>query len=212
MAADAPDCLFIQFAREPLAGSVKTRMMPELSPGQACDLHRELVLWTCRTLTGAGLGPVQLAVAGRLAHPLFEQCRSMGADLGRQRGSNLGERMYDALARALGRYPKVVLVGSDCPAIDREYLVGATKALDTAELVLGPAADGGYVLIGARRILPAVFAGVHWGTETVFSETADRLERLGLRWAALPMLADVDRPEDLPGWRALRARQGSGSG
>jgi rSAM/selenodomain-associated transferase 1 len=205
MAADPAGCLFIQFAREPAVGAVKTRMIPHLSPVEACALHGELVLWTAGTLVGAGLGRVELAVAGATEHSLFQRCLRLGvAGLGCQQGADLGERMYNALATGLARFEQVVLVGSDCPAIDADYLTRALAALGQAEVVLGPAADGGYVLIGARRVRREVFEGIPWGTAAVFAETAQRLRRLDMSWLELPTLVDIDRPEDLAHWSALR--------
>ncbi len=98
------DVLFIQFAREPLPGLVKTRMLPELSPEQACELHSELVYWTSQMLTGAQLGRVELSVAGHVGSPLFRQCEGLGVKaVNRQTGQDLGERMYNALAEGLER-------------------------------------------------------------------------------------------------------------
>ncbi|MCB1709492.1 MAG: TIGR04282 family arsenosugar biosynthesis glycosyltransferase, partial [Halioglobus sp.] len=153
MAADRDGCLLIQFAREPVAGAVKTRMIPQLTPQQACDLHSELVLWTAGRLAAARLGRVELAVAGDRGHALFQRCLGLGvAGLSAQRGADLGERMHNALLDGLTRFERVLLVGSDCPGIDRAYLVQALAALEQAEVVLGRAEDGGYVLIGARRV------------------------------------------------------------
>ena len=206
MAAEPGDCLLIQFAREPIAGAVKTRMIPHLNPQEACALHCELVLWAARTLLAADLGPVELAVAGSAQHPLFQRCSALGvAGVSAQQGADLGERMYNALVSGLGRFERVVLIGSDCPGIDRDYLVQAFAALERADIVLGPALDGGYVLIGARRVPPQMFSGISWGTASVFAETTDSLRRLGLDWAELTPLADIDRPEDLAIWAALGA-------
>lgn len=208
MAADSPvprKTLFIQFARSPVPGKVKTRMQPHLSPAQACQLHSELVLRTCHTLVGAGLGAVELSVAGDTVHPLFEHCRALGLSaLTAQAGDDLGDNMYCAIRNGLARYDTVILVGSDCPALDKSYLLGALDALTRAPVVLGPATDGGYVLIGARQIGPQIFAGVPWGTERVYDETTLRLRQLGWEWGALPPLADIDRPEDLQQWELLR--------
>jgi uncharacterized protein len=196
--------LFIQFARSPVAGKVKTRMMPHLTPAQACELHSELVLWTCRMLINSGLGAVELAVAGDAAHPLFERCRALGLSaLTAQVGNDLGENMYSAIRHGLARYDAVVLVGSDCPALDKDYLLKALGALERSALVLGPAVDGGYVLIGARQVCPQLFAGIPWGTAHVYNETAVRLQQLGWQWQALAPLEDIDRPEDLPLWQAV---------
>lgn len=198
------DVLLIQFAREPVPGKVKTRMLPELSPDQACDLHRDLVLWTSRTLTGARLGRVELHVAGSPGNPLFLQCEALGVSaLVPQEGENLGERMYRALLNGLERYSKVILVGSDSPQIDRDYLTAAINLLDGAEAVLGPAADGGYVLIGVRRLDSGWFEGVDWGSDTVLADTVARIEASGTCWQSLAVLQDIDRPEDLPVWRAI---------
>ena len=208
--AAKPGCLFIQFAREPVVGAVKTRMNPHLSPEQACQLHCELVLWTCRNLLAAGQGAVELCVAGETDHPLFQRCRESGvAAVTRQHGANLGERMYEALVEGLSRYSSVVLVGSDCPGIDGAYLAGALQGLQEAPLVFGPANDGGYVLVGASRVVPEIFAGISWGSDRVYGQTVAALQGLGLPWRELPFLADIDRPEDLPLWQAIQQVPGS---
>ena len=206
MGADRGLALLIQFARAPEAGAVKTRMLPHLSPHQACELHTELVLWTCRRLTTAGVGVVELAVAGDTRDPLFRECRAAGVGaMYRQRGGDLGERMYRAIRAGLARFDRVILVGSDCPWIDRPYLEAALEALEAVPLALGPALDGGYVLIAARRVRPELFTGISWGTDAVLAETRTRLGQLGWEWRELPALRDVDRPEDLPAWHRLRA-------
>lgn len=196
--------LLIQFAREPLPGRVKTRMLTEMSPEQACELHRELVYWTSQVLTGAHLGRVELSVTGNVRSPLFLQCQELGVKaINRQIGKDLGERMYNALAAGLDRYSKVILVGSDSPQIDRDYLQGAITALDDSEVVLGPAQDGGYVLIGVRDLDKRWFEGVEWGTANVYAETLARFVLTSANWQHLEMLQDIDRPEDLPVWRAI---------
>ena len=205
MGSDAERTLLIQFARSPQPGRVKTRMIPHLSAQQACDLHCELLLWTTRQLVNSRQGDVQLAVAGSLTHAVFRRCAALGSVvLTPQIGCDLGARMYHALRRGLQRYAQVVLVGSDCPGIDARYLREAVDALGGKPLVLGPAVDGGYVLIGARQINPQLFEEVAWGSAQVYRQTVQRLRRLGLAWTELPPRADVDRPADLPAWYALR--------
>lgn len=201
MVAERAACLLIQFAREPVEGAVKTRLIGALSPGQACELHCALVRRTCDTLLAAGLGDVELAVTGSIGHPLFTACLEQGVrGLTRQCGGDLGERMYNAMADGLARYERVLLVGSDCPAIDAAYLEEALRSLDHVPVVLGPALDGGYVLIGGRRVEPDLFSGISWGGDRVYVQTQERLRALGLRWAELPALADIDRPADLVHW------------
>lgn len=206
MGANASPVLLIQFAKAPREGGVKTRMMPHLSARQACDLHCELVLWTSRQLVGSGLGDVELSVAGDLANALFDQCRALGVSrFSQQHGADLGQRMYRAIHDGLQSYTGVILVGSDCPGIDRAYLEQAVLALDTAPVVLGPAIDGGYVLVGATQIHRELFQDIAWGGGQVYADTTAKLGELGLEWVALPALADVDRPPDLAVWEAIRS-------
>ena len=195
----------IQFTRSPQEGQVKTRMLPFLSPSQACELHCQLTLWTCRRLINSGLGSVELSVAGNSQHALFSRCLSLGVTrLSQQRGVDLGEKMYNALQGALQQHASVILVGSDCPQIDEDYLKKAVAGLQQAPIVLGPAADGGYVLIGARSIRAEIFEAIPWGGDQVFASTCAALQRLGIHWTELPTLRDVDRPEDLPLWDRLQ--------
>ena len=103
MDADRGSLLLVQFARSPQEGRVKTRMMPHLSASEACDLHCQLTLWTCDQLLNCGLGAVELSVAGDTDHALFRQCEAMGiARLTTQYGSDLGERMFNAVAAGFG--------------------------------------------------------------------------------------------------------------
>ena len=153
------------------------------------------------------LGEVQLQVAGNPDAAVFRQCSELGvARVCRQSGADLGERMYLALRDGLATHRKVLLLGSDCPFIDKAYLGAAIEALDEAPVVLGPATDGGYVLIGAKRVDPALFKGVSWGGAEVYAQTLAALGRLGWRHVELATLSDIDRPEDLPLWQACRAR------
>ena len=206
MTGEQQDTVLIQFARSPEVGRVKTRMMPTLSATQACDLHCDLLLWTSRRLLESAVGPVQLSVAGSLDHPLLSECLALGVErLEVQHGADLGERMFRALSSALEQYSGAVLVGSDCPGIDGDYLRAAVGELATASVVLGPALDGGYVLIAVSEVDARLFEGIRWGTDTVYEDTVARLLELGLDWTALPALQDIDRPEDLPAWQQLRA-------
>jgi len=209
MAVDRRPLLLIQFARAPVAGRVKTRLLGVLSPEEARDLHSELVLRTCDTLVRAGLGPVRLYVAGGRNHTLFRRCLALGAEsLVPQRGADLGERMLHATGDALRRFTRVILVGSDCPAIDGAYLQRAVEALSRVPVVLGPARDGGYVLLGLDRPCAELFGNMPWGTGEVLSVTRERLLGCGHHWEELEALPDIDRPEDLVHWRSRRSGEG----
>lgn len=205
MPVEPGSVLFIQFARSPVEGKVKTRMIPALGARGACQLHCDLVRWTSRILVNAGLGPVQLAVAGNTLHPLVQQCRDMGiAEVVPQSGTGLGERMFTALDEALERFERVILVGSDCPGLDDAYLSRAVDSLQQASVVLGPAEDGGYVLIGARQVSREMFAAIDWGSSQVYAQTLARLQDIGCDWLSLPAQVDIDRPEDIVHWESLR--------
>lgn len=203
----AESVLLQQFAKAPEPGRVKTRMQPQLSALEACALHEELVRWTCETLLDSALGAVELWVAGDPAHALFRDCAALGQlTLRRQAGADLGMRMQHALNDGLARADRVLLVGSDCPGLTAPYLREALRALDDAELVLGPALDGGYVLIGAKRPVEAVFEDIAWGSSRVLADTLARALAAGITLQQLPALQDIDRPEDLGHWRTLQQR------
>ncbi len=189
----------ICFAREPASGQVKTRLIPALGPEGATRLYRTLLGVALEAAVGvprirrelwcAG-GPSDGGICSELAGVYRMTLRSQPA-------GDLGERMGGALAEALTQSERAVLIGSDCPEYSPAYLASAFAALDGEEVVLGPAADGGYVLIGLRRMAPELFAGIPWGTDRVLARTRAALRGLGWTWAELPTLRDLDRPEDL---------------
>lgn len=112
-----------------------------------------------------------------------------------QLGNDLGERMYNA---CLLTYPgQMVLIGGDCPEITTEIILQAFQALKTCDIVIGPATDGGYYLIGLSRPRAELFQGINWGTEKVFHQTLQKVQALQLSCQILPTLRDVDAPEDL---------------
>ena len=202
--AEPDDVLLIQFARWPVRGGVITRLVPALGEQGACDLHIALVRHTCRQLLAAALGPVEIWVSGNDQHPLFADCRVLGASqLGEPGGDVVGERMFRALQAGLQRFRRVLLVGSDCPALDSTYLRSAADALDHAPLVFGPALDGGYVLVGAREVDKGLFTDIAWGESSVLASTLQRANALGCAVATLEARPDIDRPEDLQHWQGV---------
>jgi rSAM/selenodomain-associated transferase 1 len=191
-------CLLI-FARAPVAGQVKTRLMPGLEAESCARLQRWLVERTLTTATQAALCTVELWCAPDCSHPFFGECaRRFAVDMRAQEHLDLGMRMHHGLRTILAQAEFAVIIGCDCPALDAAYLAQACEILATGDsIVLGPAEDGGYVLLGARRTSPELFEGVAWGTSTVLPETRERLRRLGWRWRELTPLWDLDRPADL---------------
>lgn len=188
------------FGKAPVPGRVKTRLVPALGETAATELHRQLVARTLRTAVAAGLGEVELCCAPGTNDAFFATCASQHRlGLRAQGKGDLGMRMARALERTLAEGSPGVLIGCDCPALTPEYLREAAAALASGnDAVIGPAEDGGYVLIGlARRPAAPLFEGIAWGKATVMQETRARLARLNWRWCELATLWDVDRPEDL---------------
>ena len=193
-----PDARVLIFAKAPEAGLVKTRLIPALGPQGAADLHARLLTDTLARIVPAGLAPVELWCAPEPGRDPFPSLAARhGLALHRQRGPGLGERMRYAAADALRRSARVVLIGTDCPRLDAEYIGRALRALTGRDAVLGPAEDGGYVLLGLRRAAAALFADMPWGGARVAARTRQRMEALGWAWEELPVLWDLDRPEDL---------------
>lgn len=185
------------FAKAPIAGRVKTRLIPALGGEAAAKLHRALVEHTLTTVC-ATVHSAELWCDPDLNHPYFEELSGRFAvGLRSQRGADLGARMFHAFADMLTHSGRAMIVGCDCPAMTRGDIDEAFDALRHDDAVLGPATDGGYWLIGLRRPDPGLFENIAWGSETVLNATLSRLRRLGWHWRLLGEHADIDRPEDL---------------
>ena len=187
------------FCKPPIPGDVKTRLIPTLGEQGACDLYTQM---TRHLLDCVKNLPAELWVTE--PHPFFDQ---FDLPIHRQMGEDLGERMQTTLQSGLESAQRVVLVGTDCPPINADYLTSAIEALATHDMVLGPAEDGGYGLVGVQRQVPDIFSGIPWSTDKVLSETCHRLNTLRCRYALLPTIWDVDVPADLPRFEAWRNQQ-----
>jgi hypothetical protein len=123
---------------------------------------------------------------------------------------DLGVRMMRSLVDAFqAGAEKVVIIGIDCPGINAQILAQAFEQLHQYDLVLGPAVDGGYYLIGLQRPIPELFTNISWGTSEVLQKTIDSAQKLNLSVFSLPLLADIDRPEDIPLWEKILQEQRS---
>ncbi|WPC06569.1 TIGR04282 family arsenosugar biosynthesis glycosyltransferase [Pseudomonas benzenivorans] len=189
-------------ARLPVPGRVKTRLIPALGEEGACDLQRALLARALQ-LPSDGFSERFLWLDDSPDAELQALADQLGWTLVEQPAGDLGERMRRIAALGLAESDAVVLIGNDCPALDGEYLSGACIALHAQPVVLGPAEDGGYVLLGLRRIDPLLFEAMPWGTDRVLGLTRERLQQLDWGHQLLPVLWDVDRPEDLPRLAAL---------
>ena len=190
--------LIAVYARAPVPGEAKTRLIPALGPGGAAVLHARLVKRMLGEAIAAGIGPVELWCTPDDTHPFFAHCTTrFDIALKTQGQGDLGERMTQTIADGLGRADSVLLVGSDIPDLSAVHLVRARDALDTSDAVFIPAEDGGYGLVGMTRPLPALFDGIVWGGPQVMQATRERAVAAGLRLAELEPLWDLDRPEDV---------------
>jgi rSAM/selenodomain-associated transferase 1 len=200
-----PDCAILVFSKAPVAGQVNTRLVPYITAEQAACLHEELTHDRLRMCTTADLCDVQLWCSPDMEHPFFSDCRQRyGVRLQTQTGSDLGERMSAALQTMLGQYEKVIIIGTDAPALDIKMIEAVFNQLEHSDIVLVPAEDGGYVLLGASRHQQGLLTDVPWGSEGVLASTVRNIERLGLSYSLLGECWDVDRPEDLERYMALR--------
>jgi rSAM/selenodomain-associated transferase 1 len=187
-------------AKAPVAGSVKTRLIPALGAAGAAALHARLIERTVEIACAAAVGPVTLWVTPA-PHPCFTALASrFRIPLAAQPDGDLGARMLAACQAAAG---PAIVIGSDCPALTPSHLRQAADVLrDGHDVVVIPAEDGGYVLIGSRCPQPELFAGMTWSTDQVMAQTRQHLARHRLTWRELPSLWDLDRPEDLARLRA----------
>lgn len=209
-----PDARILLFARAPVPGQVKTRLIPAYGARGAARIHRELVLERVRALSGDTVAPLELWAAADAGHRFFRACaRRFGLVVRRQGEGDLGLRMHDAMARTLARARSAVIVGADCASVDGPVVADALARLEGGdEAVIGPAEDGGYVLVGLRQPCPELFAGMPWGRPGLLEATRMRLAASGLRWSELATGWDVDRPQDVQRWRAQRGSAAHATG
>lgn len=189
----------IVMAKAPLPGFAKTRLIAALGADGAARLAARLLEHTLREARAAQLGTVLLACAPDTAHAAFAaQLQQGGVALVPQGQGDLGARMLQQFTHAFEHgAERVVLIGTDAPALDAALLRRAAAALADSDAVFVPAADGGYALIGLRRVLPSLFNDMPWSTSAVMATTRQRLAQAALRHVELPTVHDIDEPGDL---------------
>jgi rSAM/selenodomain-associated transferase 1 len=179
------------FAKQPVAGRVKTRLIPALGAEGAAELARAMLARTVAEALASGL---KVELCGEPdAATWFEGEVERTA----QGAGGLGERLARAAERVLAGGKGVLLIGADCPELDAARLRVAAEALDEVDAVIHPAADGGYVLLGLRGFHRSVFEGVAWSTDAVCAQTLERVRALGWSVRVLETLRDVDEVADL---------------
>ncbi|HUT93907.1 MAG TPA: TIGR04283 family arsenosugar biosynthesis glycosyltransferase [Thermoguttaceae bacterium] len=197
----------IIFTRYPEPHKTKTRLIPALGAEGAAELQREMTLRTLHWAKQlAKTIPVSVEVRFDGGDELrMQECFGDDFPCCPQGPGDLGSRMAHAVQEAFqGGAQRVVVVGTDCPEITLDVVTDAFDRLASCDVVLGPAGDGGYYLIGLQREVPELLTSMPWGTEHVFHETVRRAKELSLSVSCIQTLADVDRPEDLPIWHRLK--------
>lgn len=186
----------ILFARYPVEGECKTRLIPAVGPEGAAAVHRQLASRTARLLRESGFPAIIAFTGGEEAD--FEAWLGQGFDFVRQVDGDLTDRLCAFVTRA-----PLIFFGADTPDLATHHIEAAIDGLKTHEVVIGPAQDGGYYLIGMRRPLPELLVDMPWSTEQVLTKTLRRLEGLKIEPLLLETLSDCDRPEDLARWPDL---------
>lgn len=187
------------FTRYPEPGLAKTRLIPALGAKGAAVLQQQMTEYTlsklknnCQSVevwfTGGSLTLMQYWLGSNIIY----QPQGEG-DLGSRMARGLTVAFQDKIERA-------VVIGTDCPGLNAHFITEAFQQLHSYDLVLGPALDGGYYLIGLRCLIPELFTGINWGTTEVLHQTINIARMLDKSVTYLPRLADVDHPEDLPIW------------
>lgn len=186
------------FAKAPLPGLAKTRLIPVLGELGAANLARRFLSNTLNEALAASVGPVELCVTPAATDPVWKMLdipnKVQWSDQG---DGDLGERMARAAKRVIDGGESVLLIGTDCPELKATRLLEAANALSHFDTTLIPAADGGYTLLGLNRFHPSLFEDIAWSTETVAFETLCRVGRLAWTVLSHPMLHDIDEPADL---------------
>lgn len=192
------DTVIQLFTKAPLKGKVKTRLEPILTQDEIVSLYKNLISDRVKQVIGKSFCPLNVWAALDAKHEFFLDLQNQyPIEIFPQVGIDLGERMHYAVQRGLNQYQKVILLGGDCVSVDLDYLHQAVDALNHQSVVLGPAEDGGYVLLGTRVDCKAMFVEVDWGTDQVLKQTVEKLEQQNLQFCVLDTRWDLDRPEDL---------------
>lgn len=198
-----PSAKIIVFAKAPVEGAVKTRLARSIGDQAALCFHEQMLERTLEMACEYKLASVELHVSGNPDHPLIQSlAKQHGIVVRPQQGSDLGERMYHALEQSLPGCRYCVLIGTDCPEMNVDYLANAFTALTRGQdVVLGPAEDGGYVLIGARQLSRDWFSDIAWGSRQVLVQSRQKIMADGAQLEELHTLWDVDRIADFQRWQ-----------
>lgn len=184
------------FAKAPVAGQAKTRLIPLLGAEGAAKLAHQMLLTTCAEAEASGLA-VELCVSPQPSAPEWAGLLPQVSSIQGQGPGDLGDRLGRAARRVIERGDAAILIGTDCPGLDRERLRAAAEALQGSDAFIHPTEDGGYALLGLRRFSPELFSEIPWSTAAVGAETLHRLDALGWSYKVGCTLRDIDEPRDV---------------
>lgn len=202
MHTNAPQTRIVIFAKAPIPGFCKTRLIGALGAEGAALLAEQMLLRTIQLAKQANIGPVELCVSPDPAHVRWHSIAQLErltqtVEWSRQSEGDLGARMAIAVQRALALNQNVICIGTDCLELEVKHLQAAAAELAVHPVAIAPALDGGYVLLGLREFDASLFQDITWSTSTVCAETLARIHKLGWTAAQLATLRDIDEPEDL---------------
>ncbi len=201
-----PDTALLIFCKAPIPGQVKTRLSPHLTPVQSAQTHQQLAVITLQMATEQPFCPIQLWCSPDTLDNFFSHLtQNFPLTLHQQQGDDLGARMLYAMSSALMVYRHAIVIGTDCPSLTPATLQQACIALKETDVVLAPAEDGGYVLMGCNRPQPNLFVDMPWGTSAVLALTRERIRQQNLRCHELATFWDVDTFDDYCRWQKMAA-------
>ncbi len=187
------------FTRVPVAGQVKTRLIPVLGVEGATELYTAMLDRTLRVARASSAEEINLCCTPVNSHPSIQElAEKYRLNTSVQYGQDLGERMHNAVREGVKSHSAVIILGCDCPSVELKDIDRAIEELGSGvDAVLGPALDGGYYLIGLREPCDYLFENVRWGSNSVLDTTRSRMRERGMRWSELPAYRDIDEKEDL---------------
>lgn len=189
----------IVFIKNPVLGKVKTRLAATVGDERALQVYDQLLTLTREAALGAQCERHLFYSESIIVDDAWYAVHFAKH---RQTGNDLGQRMRDAFQTCFANgATKAVIIGSDCPEISSDVIESAFTHLEEHDVVIGPATDGGYYLIGMKELHPDFFLGKQWSTSSVLQDTLHDAERLGLSCAQLPTLSDLDNEDDLKRWQ-----------
>ena len=183
------------FVKNPVAGNVKTRIAAKTNDRYALQLYNELLRILKLSLSGLNGWKVVIYYSDFIEK---SDTWPFAVSREKQNGKDLGKRMQNAFEQELKKARKVILIGSDIPDLQVSHIQKAGEILQKKDIVIGPTFDGGYYLIGMKKLNRSIFSNIHWGQKDVFSETCKSITKGKLSFNSLPILSDIDEWQDIP--------------